>query len=249
MNTFMEEETMKWYPAGWDFGNAEVDFVANIKGEVKKISTPTAFASVDVSAMQNLGVERGDDDKMIIELEDDGTAYAFGEYALSQNKDTYNGRGDEERYASKFALRALIVSAAHEIPDKEFGLYVVSGLPAGLYIKKPKLRELIKERYTGTYRFTLDGKTKRTIHLAPGPVVMEGAGALIGEPGLNSVKVRAPSLTLAEERPISMHSREPPRSRHSVKGRTKLSKRRRKWSSERLPVKMVEISPTKKHAT
>jgi hypothetical protein len=96
--------------------------------------------------------------------------------------EVWNGRDDQNRYASHYSLRGLLVSAASLLPEKEkeFGLYVVSGLPADLYIKHPDLRQKIKAGLDGDHTFTLDsGATWRTAHVEVATVVMEGAGALI----------------------------------------------------------------------
>ena len=107
-------------------------------------------------------------------------AYAIGELALQQAVDVYHGRGDIQRYASKHSLRGLLTVAASLIPDTEFGLYVVTGLPAETYIKNMALRNNIKAALDGTHAFTMDnGKTFRQVTVEVATVVMEGAGALI----------------------------------------------------------------------
>jgi hypothetical protein len=85
-----------------------------------------------------------------------------------------------QRYASKYSLRGLLTIAATLIPEAEFGLYVVAGLPAETYIKNSALRSAIKASLDGTYLFTLDGgKIVRRVTVEVATVVMEGAGALI----------------------------------------------------------------------
>jgi len=107
-------------------------------------------------------------------------AYAIGELALQQAVDVYHGRGDIQRYASKHSLRGLLTVAASLIPDTEFGLHVVTGLPAETYIKNMALRNNIKAALDGSHVFTMDnGKTFRHVTVEVATVVMEGAGALI----------------------------------------------------------------------
>src|SRR5205823_2710016 len=66
------------------------------------------------------------------------------------------------------------------IPDTEFGLYVVTGLPAETYIKNMALRNNIKTALDGTHVFTMDNnKSFRRVTIEVATVVMEGAGALI----------------------------------------------------------------------
>ncbi|GCE09742.1 ParM/StbA family protein [Dictyobacter aurantiacus] len=171
---------MKWYPYGHDFGNAEIGGVTVINGKTVSLSIPTAFAKVDTIALRNLGVNVEQSNVHVMQLEDEEAAYAIGDLALQQSIDAYHGRGDIQRYASRFSLRSLLTVAATLIPDDEFGIYVVTGLPAETYIKNAALRLAIKEALDGTYTFTLnDEKTPRRVTIEVATVVMEGAGALI----------------------------------------------------------------------
>jgi plasmid segregation protein ParM len=171
---------MKWYPYGHDFGNADMGGVTVINGSVFARSIPTAFAKVDTNALHNLGISVEDINTHVIRFNGEAMAYAVGELALQQSTDIYHGRGDIQRYASKYSLRGLLTIAALLIPEQEFGLYVVTGLPAETYIKNIELRKAIKESLDGVHVFTLDnGKTWRRITVEVATVVMEGAGALI----------------------------------------------------------------------
>src|SRR5437763_10391738 len=171
---------MKWYPYGHDFGNAEMRGVTVLQGMNVSRSAPTAFAKADVNAMHNLGVKVDQSDTHVMRFHGEAMAYAVGELALQQAVDVYQGRGDIQRYASKYSLRGLLTVAASLIPDTEFGLYVVTGLPAETYIKNMALRNSIKAALDGTHVFTIDnGKTFRRVTIEVTTVVMEGAGALI----------------------------------------------------------------------
>jgi plasmid segregation protein ParM len=171
---------MKWYPYGHDFGNAEMGGVTVINGKTLSLSVPTAFAKADTSAMQNLGINVEQTNTHVIQFYGDALSYAVGELALQQSVDVYHGRGDIQRYASRYSLRGLLTIAASLIPDTEFGLYVVTGLPAETYIKNLALRNSIKVALDGTHIFSIDnGKTLRRVTVEVATVVMEGAGALI----------------------------------------------------------------------
>lgn len=171
---------MKWYPYGHDFGNAEIGGVTVINGKTVSLSIPTAFAKVDTVAMRNLGVNVDQSNVHVMQFLDEEAAYAIGDLALQQAIEVYHGRGDIQRYSSRFSLRGLLTIAASLIPDPEFGLYVVTGLPAETYIKNAPLRNSIKESIDGTYLFTLnDEKAPRRVTVEIATVVMEGAGALI----------------------------------------------------------------------
>src|SRR6266699_2502672 len=171
---------MRWYPYGHDFGNAEIGGVTVVNGTMYTLSIPTAFAKVDTNALVNLGIRLDQTHAHIIQFDNEEAAYAVGDLALQQAVDVYHGRGDIQRYASKYSLRGLLAAAASLIPDTEFGLSVVTGLPAETYIKNMTLRNNIKTALEGTHLFTVDyGKTYRRVTIEVTTVVMEGAGALI----------------------------------------------------------------------
>ena len=172
---------MKWYPYGHDFGNAKIGGVTALRdGSTCSCSIPTAFAKADITAMRNLGIKVDQSTTHVIQFQGEATAYAIGELALQQAADVYHGRGDIQRYASKYSLRGLLAAAASMIPDTEFGLSVVTGLPAETFIKNMALRNNIKAALEGTHVFTLDhGITFRRVTVEVATVVMEGAGALI----------------------------------------------------------------------
>jgi hypothetical protein len=180
---------MKWYPYGHDFGNAEMGGVTVVNARNVSLSIPTAFAKADINAMQNLGIRMDQSDVHIIQFSGEELAYSVGDLALQQSVEVYHGRGDIQRYSSRYSLRGLLTIAGTLIPDPEFGLYVVTGLPAETYIKNMPLRNNIKTALDGTHVFTLDnGKTWRTATIEVATVVMEGAGALIAYGDKNASK-------------------------------------------------------------
>lgn len=169
---------MKWYPYGHDFGNAEIGGVTQVEQRVVSRSIPTAFATIDTQALRGLGIDTST--SLIFRLRTEAISYALGDLALEQYAEPWTGHGFIGRYASAYSLRGLLAVAASLIPDAEFGLSVVTGLPAETYIKNMGLRQEIKKALDGSYTFTLDGgQNWRTIHVEVALVVMEGAGALI----------------------------------------------------------------------
>src|SRR5207249_1814044 len=143
--------------------------------EVVARSMPTAFTKLNVSALKNLGVNM--DTALTIQLQGEQTCYGVGSIALAQATDPWNGRGDIGRYASSYSLRGLLAISASLIPDKEYGLLVVTGLPAETYQKNPGLRKDIRKALEGSHPFSIDGgKTQRTAHIEFGTVLMEGSG-------------------------------------------------------------------------
>src|SRR5436305_3306682 len=184
--TTIEEQATSFqrYPYGHDFGNSEIGGVvikyntAKEKEEVLCRSIPTAFTLLNTNVLKNMGVDTST--ALIIRMENEQTSYGIGSVALAQSSDPWNGRGDLHRYASRNSLRSLLALSASLIPDKEYGLMVVTGLPAETFQKNPGLRKEIKSTLNGKWTFSLDGgKTWRVCHVEVGAVLMEGAGALV----------------------------------------------------------------------
>jgi plasmid segregation protein ParM len=169
---------VKWYPYGHDFGNAEIGGVTLLEQGFVSRSIPTAFATADTQALRGLGIDTST--SLIFRFQPEAISYAIGDLALEQHAEPWTGHGFIQRYASSYSLRGLLAVAASLIPDAEFGLSVVTGLPAETYIKNMDMRQTIKKALDGTSTFTLDGGQHwRTVHVEIALVVMEGAGALI----------------------------------------------------------------------
>ncbi|HEX3641728.1 MAG TPA: ParM/StbA family protein [Ktedonobacteraceae bacterium] len=191
-----QTETMQWYAYGYDFGNSEIDAVllkpnpAKERTDILSKSTPTAFTQLNTTVLKSMGVNT--DTALIIRMQEEQASYGIGSVALVQSTDPWSGRGDLQRYASRYSLRALLAMSGSMVPDKEYGLLVVSGLPAETYQKNPGLRKDIKAALTGKWTFTLDGgKTWRTCHVEVALTIMEGAGALIAYGGPESSQMSA----------------------------------------------------------
>src|SRR5713101_4074418 len=172
---------MKWYPYGHDFGTAKIGGVTVLSnGTTYSCSIAPVFAMVHIIAMHNLSVTVDQYNTPVFQFQGEAMSYAIVDLALQQTIYVYHGCGDIQRYASKYSLRGLLAVAASLIPDTEFGLSVVTGLPAETYIKNLALRNNIKAALDGTHVFTMDvGKTFRRVTVEVATVVMEGAGALI----------------------------------------------------------------------
>jgi plasmid segregation protein ParM len=169
---------MKWYPYGHDFGNAEIGGVTLLEQRSISRSIPAAFATVDTQALRGLGIDTST--SLVVRFQTEAISYAIGDLAMEQYAEPWTGYGFIQRYASSYSLRGLLAVAASLIPDAEFGLSVVTGLPAETYIKNMEMRQTIKNALDGSYTFTIDGgQSWRTIHVEIALVVMEGAGALI----------------------------------------------------------------------
>jgi plasmid segregation protein ParM len=190
---------MKTYAFGHDFGNSGISGVLLRGLEQKKATIPTAFTRIDVDAMANLGgvdvaEQRGAKfpeslQTLAVQLAKDSTTYALGELALAQGVDVWTGRKDAERYATSYSVRALCALSGSMIGDREYGLHVVTGLPADIFMRHPHLRKEIKTALDGDHGFSLDnGRTWRMAHVEVATVVMEGAGALIAYGGAKGPK-------------------------------------------------------------
>jgi plasmid segregation protein ParM len=166
----------KVYPYGHDFGNAGICGILFKGNTPVMLSEPTAFSKVDLNRLDALGVETKD--ASVIRLENEAAQWGIGNIALAQASEPWDGRGDILRYANKHSLRALLTLSGKMTNDKEYGLMVVGGLPAEPFQKHRGLKNEIKKALTGTYVFTLDGKTSRTAHVEYSATLMEGAGAL-----------------------------------------------------------------------
>jgi plasmid segregation protein ParM len=184
-----ENMALKWYATGFDFGNGETDMVIIRGKELLMRRVPTAFVQSNLSEMRSLkGLNPSADEeeelKYMVQYADEPFCFSFGDLALAQGVQVWTGRGDEQRYTSHYALKAALITAASLIKDKEFGLYLVSGLPADTYIRSEILRTRIKNQFDGIHRFSIDGgKTWRTISIQVCTIIMEGAGALIAYGG------------------------------------------------------------------
>jgi plasmid segregation protein ParM len=182
-----DTEIMKWYACGHDFGNSNTDTVLIRAGQQLAMSVPTAFIKADVDAINQLGVKPEEATNLHIIQFADSIPFAYGDLALGQKTQVWSGRGYDRRYASHYNAMAILNNSARMIPDKEYGLYVVTGIPAQLFIRNPKLREEIKAELEGEYSFTTDGgATWRIAHIEVAVVVMEGAGALIAQKAMRN---------------------------------------------------------------
>ena len=186
-----QPDTMHWYAYGHDFGNSEIDGIllkpnpAKGRSDILSRSTPTAFMQINPTVLKSMGVDTST--ALIMRMQEEQASYGIGSLAMVQSVDPWNGRGDLQRYASRYSLRALLAMSGSMVQDREYGLMVVTGLPAETYQKNPTLRRDIKAALTGKWTFTLDnGKTWRTCHVEVGSTIMEGAGALIAYGGSES---------------------------------------------------------------
>lgn len=196
----MKNQARKTVAVGLDFGNSEVCLTVIVPSQdpeeqdtVLSMTQPTAFATVNVSKFNNLGIDT--EDALVILMQGEATQWGIGHIALAQSKNPWTGRGDVFRYANRHAVEAALAMTAKLLPDDEFDMVLASGLPAEIYINNPSgIRGTVKSVFVGpkpveedaprekTYHFSIDGgKTWKSCTIKSyAACVMEGAGVLIG---------------------------------------------------------------------
>jgi Actin like proteins N terminal domain len=168
---------MNTYSFGYDFGNAETCGVTYKNGRKIMESMPTAVSRDSGSRLLNIGVSMRPD-HYIIQMDGKRAEFFIGSLALEQGSDIWNGYGDPGRYWSSKSLMSLLTLASSMIPDEEFKMSVVTGIPVESYSGNPANRQLIRDALSGTHTFTIN-KQRRIIHINVDKVIMEGAGAAI----------------------------------------------------------------------
>lgn len=99
-----------------------------------------------------------------------------GELAFTEDPNAHTGRGNVNRYWSARIRELCFTLAGATIHDKEYNLYVVTGLPARTFSSENAMK--VTTALAGTYTYTLNGYTQ-TVHIDVARVLQEGAGASI----------------------------------------------------------------------
>lgn len=166
---------IKTYGFGYDFGNAETCGV--VSGNGASMCIVSAIAQGSREQLDRLGVKFAPD-HFVFRGNDSTTEQFVGNLALEQSAMSFSGRGDVARYWSEKSRVMLLTVASLLIPDKEFALSVVTGLPVQTYLGDTECRQRIKGALNGTHVFSVNGYA-RTVHVDVNRVIMEGAGAAI----------------------------------------------------------------------
>lgn len=165
------------YSFGYDFGNAETCGVAVVNGRKIAKCIPTALSQESGSRLSNIGVGMRPD-HFIFQMEGKHAEFFVGNLALEQGSNIWNGYGDPGRYWNSKSLVALLTLSSTMIPDDEFALNVVTGIPVEAYGGGVTNRQKIKDALQGDHTFVVNNR-KRVIHIHVDKVIMEGAGAAI----------------------------------------------------------------------
>ena len=179
---------------GFDRGNARTN-VASIgsDGKFVEIDASSVIARANIGRMKiiNAGASSDSIDTDNIIVDDNGTSYIFGDFALQQGIDPTTGFGDVNRYHGPYTLRSLyaysslmaskIATSKYGMPT-ELNLTLVMGVPVQYYKQESAL---VKDAFEGkrfTYKFN---ERDVTLMVPTVRVFMEGAGAAIAK-GLSS---------------------------------------------------------------
>ena len=172
-------DTMNRYSMGVDFGNADCNAVVIDQSghECGRISVPslTSVGSLEMLRSSDYGsLKEGD-----YVITDASNSQFVGSLAARQGDMPSSGLGDTGRYWSERARQLLLTVSRALIPDSEYDLVVVTGLPIAVYREdaaaaKRKVRKMLD----GTHEFCLNDRSG-IAHVTVASIAMEGAGAII----------------------------------------------------------------------
>lgn len=173
------------YPVGFDAGNSETAAaIYTTTGELQTVTMPSyigrgsfhelrRFRQMNSSGSTNVFQP---EEYVLVCPEIDPAEYFIGTLAMNQSRAATSARGDINRYWSPFALRLLLTAAGALIPDIEFEIALVTGIPIETY--SDQNRRKVRSALEGEHHFTLNGR-KRLAIVSVETVIMEGAGAMI----------------------------------------------------------------------
>lgn len=172
------------YPVGFDPGNSETSLVAFLpNGEQRTLTIPSYAGrglSSDLNRFRNMHLAQTDvlqpGEYVLRCPEIDASEYFVGTLALSQSQISTSARGDINRYWSTFMLLLLLTVLGTLIPDAEFEVFLVTGIPIETYSNQNRLK--VRNVLEGEHHFTLNGRERLAV-VQVGKVIMEGAGAMI----------------------------------------------------------------------
>ena len=174
---------MRTFGIGHDHGNSRTTDIVYLNGSEQMRTFVSASADGSLKQLARIRRAEGNDTYAVdyqslrtgeYVLALDGTERFIGNLALTQGQGASTGRGDIHRYWSRRSLETLLTSAADMVPDTEFELLVVTGLPVETF--NEDTRKKVKHALNGSYHFTLNGRD-RFAYVKVGKVLMEGAGA------------------------------------------------------------------------
>jgi hypothetical protein len=173
------------YPVGFDAGNSETTTaVYTPEGQLETLTLPSYAGRGSFNDLRRFRKMRSAQVGNVLQPEEyvlhspaiDQAEYFVGQLALAQSRFATSARGDINRYWSPLMLLLLLTVLGALVPDAEFEVSVVTGVPIETY--SDQNRRKMRAALEGEHQFTLNGRPRRAIvHIAK--VIMEGAGAMI----------------------------------------------------------------------
>ena len=183
----MKGTSLNIWGYGHDFGNSETCGVVVGQGYHQTRVFPSVFAPGSWRDVETMAASAGKTTREYLQ---------FGHYLLSytnehqQTVEKIMGqkvfddglvpsttRADQERYwRNQYSLEALIVGSASAIPEPNYGLHLVTGLPVHLYTLDHV--QAVTQALLGTHPFHLNNQA-RSLTVYSVKVVAEGAEALV----------------------------------------------------------------------
>ncbi|GHO73968.1 hypothetical protein KSD_17390 [Ktedonobacter sp. SOSP1-85] len=172
------------YPVGFDPGNSETSLVTFLPNGEQRILTIPSYAgrgsSTDLKRFRTMHMAQSDifqSGEYVLNCpEIDVSEYFVGSLALSQSQISTSARGDINRYWSTLMLLLLLTVLGAAIPDAEFEVSLVMGVPIETYSEQNRLK--VRKALEGEHHFTLNGRERSAV-VQVAKVIMEGAGAMI----------------------------------------------------------------------
>ena len=174
------------YGMGFDGGNSMAKGVVFLAGRpvvmvIPSVSTDGSLEKLALKRRADGGEFFSDRDcldrnEYVLSLKNGSIEKYVGELARTEDPMASSGRGDINRYWSSRIRELALTIAGTKIDDKEYDLYVVTGLPAKTFSEETVKK--ITNALQGTYTYTLNGRTQ-VAHVIVSKVLQEGAGASI----------------------------------------------------------------------
>jgi hypothetical protein len=179
----------KQYHAGFDPGNSETCIaIIDSNGDQKALYIPSyvsrgsydalvRFRNMSERTQSTHPSEILQPGEYVLTYSSVGAAeYYIGALAMSQGQGATSARGDINRYWSSLSLQLLLTTAGALIPDADYELHLVTGIPIETY--SDQNRRKVRSRLEGEHHYLLNGRQRLAIVYVE-KVIMEGAGAMI----------------------------------------------------------------------
>jgi hypothetical protein len=158
---------MHTFSAGFDPGNSETSLVLTApRGQQSMLTFPSYVGRGSVHELKRFRKMKSvlaDDEfqpgeYVLVCPEIDHAEYFIGTLAMNQSRAATSARGDINRYWSPFALLLLLTALGALIPDAEFEVAIVTGMPIETY--SDHNRRKVRKALEGEHRFSLNGRDR-----------------------------------------------------------------------------------------